>query len=154
MPDCSVQSTTWSQLTTEELYAVLRLRTNVFFVEQKVDEEELDGRDQEPTTEHLWIADEKGVAAYLRVLVDAEAEHLDAHRLFGRVAVRADRRGEGLAQILIERVIADHGHEAMLLHAQAYIQSLYLKYGFVPFGELFVEAGIEHMSMYRPGSPA
>ncbi len=151
MPDCSVQSRTWSQLTTEELYAVLRLRTNVFFVEQKVDEEELDGRDQEPTTEHLWIADEEGVAAYLRVLVDAEAEHLDARRLFGRVAVRADRRGEGLAQVLIERVIADHGHEAMLLHAQAYVQSLYLKYGFVPFGELFVEAGIDHVSMYRPG---
>ncbi|CAN5125821.1 GNAT family N-acetyltransferase [soil metagenome] len=130
---------------------MLRLRTNVFFVEQKVDEEELDGRDQEPTTEHLWIADEEGVAAYLRVLVDAEAEHLDARRLFGRVAVRADRRGEGLAQVLIERVIADHGHEAMLLHAQAYVQSLYLKYGFVPFGELFVEAGIDHVSMYRPG---
>lgn len=130
---------------------MLRLRTNVFFVEQKVDEEELDGRDQEPTTEHLWIADQEGVAAYLRVLVDAEAEHLDARRLFGRVAVRADRRGEGLAQVLIERVIADHGHEAMLLHAQAYVQSLYLKYGFVPFGELFVEAGIDHVSMYRPG---
>jgi len=154
MPDCSVVSKTWSQLTTDELYDVLRLRTNVFFVEQKVDEEELDCRDQEPTTEHLWIADEKGVAAYLRVLVDAEPEHLDARRLFGRVAVRADRRGEGLAQILIERVIADHGHEAMLLHAQAYIQPLYAKYGFVPFGEPFVEAGIDHVSMYRVGSPA
>jgi ElaA protein len=151
MPDSRVQRKTWSQLTTDELYSFLKLRTDVFFVEQRVDEEELDNRDQEPTTEHLWIADGRGAAAYLRVLVDAEPEHLDARRLFGRVAVRADRRGEGLAQVLIEQVIADHGGEAMLLHAQAYIQPLYAKYGFIPFGEPFVEAGIEHVSMYRAG---
>jgi len=144
-----VQRKTWSELTPDELYDFLRLRTGVFFVEQRVDVEELDGRDREPTTEHLWIADGKGAAAYLRVLLDVVPEHLDARRQFGRVAVRADRRGEGLARLLIERVIADHGHEAMLLHAQAYVQRLYARYGFVAFGEPFMEAGIEHVSMYR-----
>lgn len=139
----------WGALTTEELYDFLKLRTDVFLVEQKVDEEELDNRDQEPTTLHYWMADAAGTAAYLRVLYDEHPEHLDAHYVPGRVIVRADRRGEGLAQKLFERVLEDFGHKAMLLHAQEYIAPLYAKSGFVAFGEVYLEAGIPHISMYR-----
>lgn len=139
----------WTELTTGELYSFLKLRTDVFFVEQKVDEEELDNRDQEPTTLHYWIEDATGTAAYLRVLFDAQPEHLDAHRVPGRVVVRADRRGEGLAQKLFAQVLEDFGAEPMLLHAQEYIAPLYAKSGFVAFGDVYVEAGIPHTSMYR-----
>jgi ElaA protein len=149
MPDCYVLDKPWGELTTEQLYSFLKLRTDVFFVEQKVDETELDDRDQEPTTRHYWIADETGTAAYLRTLNDAVPSHRDASRLIGRVVVRADRRGAGLAQKLIVEVLARHGDEAMLLHAQAYIAPLYAKFGFVAFGEVFEEAGIAHLSMYR-----
>ncbi|MFM9918871.1 GNAT family N-acetyltransferase [Lacisediminihabitans sp. H27-G8] len=149
MPECSIVQKSWSQLTLEELYSVLKLRTDVFFVEQRIDEEELDNRDQEATTEHLWIADASGAAAYLRVLVDAEATHLDARHIVGRVVVRADRRGEGLAQLLVGRVMEQHGHESMLLHAQDYIAPLYAKFGFESFGDKYIEAGIPHISMYR-----
>jgi ElaA protein len=142
----------WGELTTEELYSFLKLRTDVFFVEQRIDEEELDNRDQEPTTEHYWIADDLGCAAYLRVLVDPEAEHLDARRIIGRVVVRSDRRGEGLAQKLLERVLERYGREALLLHSQEYIAPLYARFGFEPFGEVYSEAGIPHISMYRPAS--
>lgn len=150
MPECSVIAKSWSELTTDELYAFVKLRTDVFFVEQKVDEEELDNRDQEPTTEHLWIVDDTGTAAYLRVLWNATPEHLDAHHAIGRVVVRADRRGEGLAQKLMQRVLESHPNDAMLLHAQEYVASLYAKSGFIPFGEVYQEAGIAHLSMYRP----
>lgn len=151
MPECSITHKSWGQLTTLELYELLKLRTDVFFVEQRIDEEELDNRDQEPTTEHLWIADVTGVAAYLRVLVDAEASHLDARHSFGRVVVRSDRRGEGLAQVLVTRVMEHYGHESMLLHSQEYIAPLYAKFGFESFGESYIEAGIPHISMYRAG---
>jgi len=151
MPECSVVQKSWSELTLEELYCFVKLRTDVFFVEQRIDEEELDNRDQEPTTEHLWIADATGTAAYLRVLFDAEASHLDANLCLGRVVVRADRRGEGLAQVLLARVIEQHGHESMLLHSQEYIAPLYAKFGFGSFGERYIEAGIPHISMYRAG---
>lgn len=143
----------WSELTTDELYSFLKLRTDVFFVEQRIDEEELDNRDQEPTTRHLWIADAAGTAAYLRVIFDDEPEHFDARILFGRVVVRPDRRGQGLAQILIERVLEAYGRESMLLHAQEYIAGLYAKYGFEPFGDPYVEAGLSHVMMYRAGRP-
>ncbi len=126
---------TWGQLTTDELYALLKLRTDVFFVEQRIDEEELDNRDQEPTTEHLWIADHLGIASYLRVIEDAAPTHRDACRLFGRVVTRPDARGRGLSQQLMSEVIRRHGHEPLLLHAQTYIAPLYARFGFEAFGE-------------------
>ena len=70
------------------------------------DDEEMDGRDLEPTTRHWWIEDDRGVAAYLRVLTNAVPEHRDARQVVGRVAVRADRRGEGLARRLMLPVVA------------------------------------------------
>ena len=151
MPDNSIVTKTWSELTTAELYSFLKLRTDVFFVEQRIDEEELDNRDQEPTTQHLWIADEAGTAAYLRIIVDAEPGHRDARRLFGRVATRIDRRGEGLSQRLIGEVLRLYGDEPMLLHAQQYVVPLYAKFGFEQFGDTYTEAGLSHVMMYRAG---
>jgi ElaA protein len=151
VPECSVVQRSWSELTTDELYGILKLRTDVFLVEQKVDEEELDHRDREPTAQHRWIVDDSGVAAYLRVLLDDEPEHRDARLSFGRVVVRADRRGEGLARILIAGVMDDHGTEAFVLHAQQYIVPLYASFGFEVFGETYLEAGLPHVGMYRAG---
>ena len=139
MPDCSVIQKSWSELTTLELYSFLKLRT------------ELDNRDQEPTTEHVWIADDAGTAAYLRVIVDSEPAYRDARRLFGRVVVRKDRRGERLAQALIQHVLGAHGGEALLLHSQEYIAGLYSKFGFEVFGDSYMEAGLPHVMMYRAG---
>ena len=152
VPKCSVIVKTWPSITTDELYSVLKLRTDVFFVEQRIDEEELDNRDQEPTTEHFWIADEQGCAAYLRVLEDAAPVHLGARHLIGRVVTREDRRGEGLAGELLASAIDRHGHREIVLHAQEYVAPLYAKFGFEVFGEPFVEAGIPHLMMYRAAS--
>lgn len=154
MPETSVQVSSWAELSKDDLYSIMRLRTDVFFLEQRAEEEELDFRDQEPATRHYWIADGRVPAAYLRVLLDAQPQHRDARRVIGRVAVRADRRGEGLAQVLMRRVLADFGAEAMMLHAQQYIVPLYAKFSFEVFGELYQEAGIPHLSMYRPGGAA
>ena len=150
----SVISKSWSELTTEEVYAFARLRTDVFLREQRVDDEELDGRDLEPTTRHWWVADERGTAAYLRTLRDERPEHRDAHRVIGRVVTRADRRGEGLAHRLVSAVLERHGDEPLLLHAQSYIAGLYARSGFEPFGDEFDEAGIPHIGMYRSASAA
>jgi ElaA protein len=140
----------WSLLTTDELYAILKLRTDVFFLEQNIDETELDDRDREPDTVHYWLADGSTVSAYLRVLLDPEPEYLDAARVIGRVVVHPEHRGAGLAQVLLQRVLDDFGNQAMLLHAQSYIVPLYARFGFVPVGPAYLEAGISHQSMYRP----
>ena len=143
----------WRELSTTELYAFLKLRTDVFFLEQKIDETELDDRDRETGTQHLWLADSKGaVVAYLRVLEDDEPELRDARLIIGRVVVDPAYRGHGLAQQLLQRVMQRFGGQPMLLHAQAYITPLYSGFGFEPVGEPFLEAGLEHQSMYRAAS--
>lgn len=146
----SLHRASWGELTTRELYAIVKLRTDVFFVEQKVDESELDWRDTEADTVHFWLTDAGEVVAYLRVLRDAEPEHLDAHRVIGRVVTHPAHRGRGLALQLLDAVVAEFGAESMLLHAQSYIVPLYERVGFVSFGEEFEEAGIAHQSMFRP----
>jgi ElaA protein len=151
VPHHSLHRARWDELTTRELYALLKLRTDVFFVEQKVDETELDWRDAEEATVHLWLSDEAGeTVACLRVLWDAEAEHGDAHRVIGRVVTHPGSRGLGLARRLLDAVVAEFGAEPMLLHAQSYVVPLYAGVGFVPFGEEYEEAGIAHRSMFRP----
>jgi len=141
----------WSELTLDDLYSFLKLRCDVFMWEQKADDEEMDGRDQEPGTIHVWIEDERGCAAYLRVLENAVPEHRDAHRVIGRVAVRADRRGDGLARDLMLRAlkVIDEEGAASMLHAQSYVVDLYGRFGYEVYGEEYDEAGIPHRSMYR-----
>ena len=139
----------WAELSTDELYSFLKLRTDVFFLEQRIDETELDDRDREPTTVHYFIQDAAGTAAYLRTLVDSAPTHRDASHLVGRVVVRADRRGEGLAEELMRRALDDLAGHAIVLHSQEYIAPLYAKLGFVAFGDVYEEAGIPHLSMYR-----
>lgn len=155
MADSSPIQRTWSQLSRDDVFELARLRTEVFFLEQRIDEPELDERDRDASTEHVWIADELGPAAYLRVIVDDTPQpgNRDARRLIGRVVTRADRRGEGLARRLLDHVIEQHGREPLALHAQSYIQSLYAAAGFEAYGVEYLEAGIPHIGMYRAAQP-
>jgi len=51
-------------------------------------------------------------------------------------------------------VLFTYGDEPLLLHSQQYIAPLYAKFGFEPFGEVYNEAGLPHVMMYRAGVPA
>ena len=131
-----------------------KLRSDVFFLEQRITEEELDRFDRQPTTRHYWTEDRDGFTAYLRV-VSSESESAAQSTLslsVGRVVVRPDRRGEGLAQVLIQRVIEDLGRHPLMLHSQVYVAELYRKFGFREVGDSFDEAGIPHIGMVRPAS--
>ena len=127
------------------------LRSEVFFLEQKIDEEEFDAADRDPTTLHLWIADDEGIAAYLRIVhnPDQAASHDGIADSFGRMVVRKSARGRGLAQLLMARALEIAGDKPLYLHAQDYVTSLYAKFGFERRGELFHEAGIPHVLMVR-----
>lgn len=148
----SIRVESWETLTKDEFFEIARLRCEVFFVEQRVDVQDFDETDRDPHTRHVFVLDDEGCAAYLREYPLAEPEH-GATRSFGRVAVRADRRGEGLANRLIEPVIEQWGSETMILHSQSYITGLYERFGFEIFGEPYEEAGIPHRLMLRPGRP-
>ncbi|HYN92439.1 MAG TPA: GNAT family N-acetyltransferase, partial [Pilimelia sp.] len=89
MTEPTVHVATFAELGAATLYALLRLRVDVFVVEQQCPYPELDGRDTEPGTRHLWL-DGPGAApaAYLRLLADPGGV-----ARIGRVAVAAAARG-------------------------------------------------------------
>ncbi|MBD0862631.1 GNAT family N-acetyltransferase [Gordonia sp. zg691] len=130
------------------LYKILKLRTDVFIHEQKiVDEPEIDGRDLEPTTTLFWIEEDDTVLATLRFLDESPYPHI------GRVATKASARGRGLAGRLLTAVL-DRYPGPIEISAQAYLEQWYGKFGFERTGPNYIEAGIDHLPMIRPGTPA
>ncbi|WIX78718.1 GNAT family N-acetyltransferase [Amycolatopsis carbonis] len=136
---------TGPELTAAQLYAILRLRADVFVVEQECAYGDVDGRDLLPSTRHLWFTDPAGeVTAYLRVLADP-----DGVARIGRVVTAASARGHGLAASLMEAALAGASGE-FVLDAQTYAQRLYARFGFIPEGDEFLDDGIPHITMRRP----
>ena len=140
----AVNAARFTELDPATLYAILRLRIDVFVVEQECAYPELDGRDDEPGALHLWIADEAGVAAYLRML-----EEPDGGVRIGRVAVATRARGAGLAGRLMLEAIDRLDDRRSVLDAQTYLVEFYERFGFVTAGPEFVEDGIPHVPMRR-----
>jgi ElaA protein len=151
MTSTQVIHRTWGEFTPDEVFEMAVLRSEVFFLEQKIDEEEFDAADRDPRTIHLWIADEQGMAAYLRIVhtPDGASDHEGIVDGLGRMVVRASARGKGLAQLLMSEAVNLVGDRPLYLHAQDYVTSLYEKYGFERRGDLFQEAGIPHVLMVR-----
>ena len=144
---------TFDELDAATLYAILRLRTDVFVVEQRCPYPELDGRDLEPGTRHLWLAPPerpREPLAYLRVLAEA-----DGAARIGRVCVAPAGRGAGLAGDLMAEALRLIGEgTTAVLDAQTYLVEFYRRLGFVESGPEFVEDGIPHLPMTRPdGGP-
>lgn len=125
------------------LHEILRLRQDVFVVEQGCAYPDIDGRDLEPGTVQFW-AGQGSVDATLRLLREP-----DGTERIGRVATAADSRGKGLAAQLIEAAIAESRSSSIAIDAQAHLEQWYARFGFVRSGEDFVEDGILHLPMTR-----
>jgi ElaA protein len=142
----------FAELTTTELYGILRLRVDVFVVEQECFYPELDGRDTEPGTLHVWYAGAGGLpVAYLRVLDDAGTARI------GRLVTDPSARGGGLAGRLVAATLELIGERDCVLAAQSHLTGFYARFGFATSGPEFVEDGIPHTPMHRPataGAPA
>lgn len=138
----AVHDRTFAELSTRDLHDLLRLRVDVFVVEQACAYAELDGRDTEATTRHVWIADEAGPTAYVRLLDEGD------RRRIGRVVTRADARGAGLAGGLVDHAVRT-STGPWVLDAQAHLRAWYEDRGFVASGPEFVEDGIPHVPMRR-----
>jgi len=135
----------FADLDTRTLYDLLRLRVDVFVVEQKCAYPELDGRDTEPRTRHVWLSRDGAPVAYLRILADPG----DVARI-GRVVVTAAARGTGASGRLMVAALEEIGDRPSVLDAQAHLVGLYERYGYAVTGPEFLEDGIPHVPMARP----
>ena len=150
-----IRQARFAELTPAELYGLLRLRVDVFVVEQNCPYPELDGRDTEPGTVHLWVTDDStdtstgtsgAVLATIRVLENRE------DRSIGRVATAASARGRGLSALLVRRGIELCGGRTIDIGAQAYLEHWYERFGFRRSGPDYLEDGIPHLPMRLPAA--
>lgn len=134
----------FNELTADELYRILKLRVSVFVVEQNCNYMELDDRDRDAV--HVWIEDENGIKAYLRVMDrGVESEYVS----IGRVIAVERRCGWG-SRILEEGIRAAkefYNADKIYLESQVYAEGLYEKLGFRRISDEFLDVGIPHVKM-------
>ena len=135
---------TFQELTADELYELLRLRAEVFVVEQTCVYQDLDGRDR--TALHLLLREGETLQAYARVLPAGTAFPTAG---LGRVCTRSRGRGLGRAVVAagIRAAREKLGAEEITIEAQSYVRGLYESFGFRQSSEEFLEDGIPHIQM-------
>lgn len=140
-----ISNSHWTKLRHETAYRIARLRFRVFAMEQGItSEEDLDGRELEPTTSIWWAQEQGHPISTLRVLRE------DVGRIsIGRVATEKTVRGRGIATALMQAALAYYPDQRIEVHAQAYLEDWYAKLGMVREGDVFQEAGIDHVMMVR-----
>ncbi|HET7689370.1 MAG TPA: GNAT family N-acetyltransferase [Nocardioidaceae bacterium] len=139
-----VRVASFAELDARVGYDLWALRSAVFVVEQECAYLDLDGRDTEPGTRHVWIEDGGAPVAYLRILDEG------GHQRIGRV-VAASHRGRGLADRLMDAAVGLVGDGPSRLEAQSHLERWYERFGYARCGEDYVEDGIPHTPMVRPG---
>lgn len=134
----------YDELTKEELYDIIKVRLDVFVVEQQCTYQDIDGKDK--GAYHVWLSDDDGIVAYLRVL-DRGVVFDDV--ALGRVLSTKRRCGLG-TRIVKEGIrVAKEKFDAdrITIEAQTYVAEMYEKVGFVKRGEEFLDVGIPHIEM-------
>jgi len=133
-----------------ELYAMLKLRVDVFVVEQHCPYPELDGNDKDCL--HLRLLDGNNLLACAR-LWRPTPEH---HPRIGRVAVSPSHRGKRLGEALMREAIEAcerlYPSEPIEISAQSHLQRFYGTLGFERVSEEYPEDGIMHLDMLRMAS--
>ena len=133
---------TFEQLSSTELYEILKARSAVFVVEQTCPYQDIDGGDYESL--HVYLEEEGKLLAYLRCYVQDEYT-----ARIGRVLTM--ERGKGLGRPLMEagiQAVREHYKaNSVYIEAQCYAIGFYNKFGFEVCGEEFLEDGIPHVPM-------
>ncbi|PZR25685.1 MAG: GNAT family N-acetyltransferase [Citrobacter freundii] len=139
----------FEELTIIELYEILRLRTEVFVVEQNCVFQDMDNKDQQ--CYHLLGRKGDLLAAYTRIVPTGIA--YDDAPSIGRVVTSPQARGEGLGKELMKQSIKDlfrvYGESTIKIGAQLYLKKFYESLGFVQSSDIYDEDGIDHIEMTR-----
>lgn len=138
----------FGELSPHDLHDVLRLRQEVFVVEQNCVFREIDGRD--PLALHVLGRRDGRLVAYARVFAPGV---IGEEASIGRVLTEASARGAGLGRAVVAeamRTIERIAPRAPIrLAAQLHLERFYQSFGFVGIGEKYVDDGIVHLDMVR-----
>ncbi|MCL1830964.1 MAG: GNAT family N-acetyltransferase [Oscillospiraceae bacterium] len=144
--DCSIEIYEFNQLIPKDLYGILKLRSDVFIVEQECAYDDIDGNDLQAL--HLIIRDEDSIAACCRILSPGVTFPTYA---IGRLATEKDHRNRGYARRLmntaIEYITEQFNPKSIMISGQAYLVGFYSGLGFKVVSELYLEDDIPHYDM-------
>ena len=134
----------YQELTLDELYEILKVRAEVFVVEQHCVYQDMDDFDQ--CAVHVFLRDDDGIQAYLRVIEPGKAGEDAA---IGRVLSKKRRCGLGTEIVYagIEAAKSRMHASKIRIAAQTYVRSLYENIAFKQSSEEFMEDGIPHIEM-------
>jgi ElaA protein len=139
------------ELSPRDLYDMLKLRVDVFVVEQKCPYPELDGKDLDAL--HLRLLSGGDLVGSARIRKPAKT---DPAARIGRVVVSPEHRGKKLGDRLMVEAIAQcerlYAESPIKLSAQSQLLRFYESFGFVPVSEEYLEDGIPHVDMQRPAA--
>ena len=143
----------FNALDTLQLYALLRLRSQVFVVEQNCVFQDMDGRDAQA----LHVLGTQGQGTQWRIVAAARCFPPGVtfeEASLGRVVTDPQARGTGLGHALVAQAItalqAQWGPQPIRIGAQAHLGRFYAQHGFVDQGKPYLEDGIAHIDMLRP----
>ena len=143
-----ITTKTFSELNNEELYQILRLRTEVFVVEQNCVYQDLDNKDQKAI--HIYYKENNEIVAYTRIFKSGDYYKNPS---IGRVVVSKKNRGKELGKKImiysIEFIKKNIKGEKIELSAQKYLDKFYKELGFYKKGEDYLEDGIPHQRMIK-----
>lgn len=143
----------FNELTPKLVYRILKLRSEVFVVEQTCIYQDMDDLDLLPETRHVLFQEEQAISAYARIL--APGASYSGFSSIGRIITSPQARGSGLGHILVEEAVnqcvALWPEYAIKISAQSHLTQFYKKHGFVEEGNEYLEDGIPHMQMIRNG---
>jgi ElaA protein len=141
----------FDELSTHTIYDVLKLRCDVFVVEQNCVFPDLDDLDTLADTRHLFAMQNKKVVAYARLL--AKGDCYPEHSSIGRVVVaqqnRKDKMGHELMKQAINETVTLWPNSPIKIGAQSHLERFYQSHGFITVSEPYMEDGIEHYHMTR-----
>lgn len=136
----------FKNLTVDELYQLLKLRSEIFVVEQNCIYQDIDGKDQK-ALHIIGLADDK-IVAYSRIF---NAGHYYKTTSIGRVIVAQDYRAHKIGHELIKKSIQAikeyFNQENITISAQYYLLHFYQSHGFQTVGKEYLEDGIPHIEM-------
>lgn len=135
---------TFDELTTRELYEILKARCLIFTVEQKIICVDPDGMDYQSL--HCFLEDGGNIIAYLRAFVEDEKTGTVK---IGRVLSVTHGEGHGtkLMRLAIPEIKNRLGCQKISVHAQKHAESFYALFGFKPVSDDFLEEGVLHVAM-------
>lgn len=148
MENFHFKTISFSDFTTDELYAVLQLRSEVFVVEQDCVYQDIDYKDQK--SYHLLGFSNNELVCYARIF--NEGDYFDTPSI-GRVIVKETFRDKALGHVLMKEAVAfstsTFQNKTITISAQQHLEKFYNQHGFVAKGASYLEDGIPHIKMIR-----